>query len=84
MSKISKLTLGEIAWVERFTNSPIDKIGDTFNAPTLIALVTVYKKREDPNFTAQDAETWTADEANEFLGLNEDEDDAGEAQSDNA
>ena len=75
---INKLTLGEMATVEKFSGQSIGALGDE-DAPKsalFAALCYVIKKRENPEFTMDDANNLTMDEVTELLGLNdEDEED---------
>lgn len=69
-----KLTLGEIAAVENLAGVSIDAIGqdETPKGKAMAALVFVTKKRDNPDFTFDDALNMDMDEA---LAIISDEDD---------
>lgn len=73
---INKLTLGEIATVEDLSGAAIGAIGED-TAPkglALAALAYVARKRNDPEFIWNDALGLTIAEANDILGLSDEED----------
>lgn len=73
---VEKLTLGEVAKVEELSGQSIAEIGND-TAPkgkALAALAFVTKKREDPSYSWNDAMSLTFDQAQEILGMNDDED----------
>lgn len=81
------LTLGEVATIEDLSGQSIAQIadGDTPKGKALAALAMVAKRRTgEPTFKFNDALLLTLDEANELIGLNDDEDEdtdaSGEAE----
>lgn len=82
MTNINRLTLGEMAKVEELSGQSLSALGDESmpKGKTLAALVFVMKKREEPLFTFEQALNLTADEAMEFLGLADDEDEDPKAK----
>ena len=77
---INDLTLGEMAYAEDLAGMPLSALGDD-NVPKthlLIALVTVIKKRENPNYTAKDAERLTMTELGEILNFDDGKSEAGD------
>ncbi|APF33386.1 hypothetical protein [Microbacterium paludicola] len=75
---IQSLTLGEIDEFETLTGSGLATMSDT-TAPgagkKLAALVYIFTKRENPDYTIADAFKLSIDEANAFLGVEEAEPD---------
>lgn len=71
MFDINRLTLGEVAKIEELSGMPISEIGndDKPKGLALAALAFVAKRRQDPKFSWNDAQSLTFDEANEILGL---------------
>lgn len=75
MIDIDKLTLGEVAFIEKASNQSIDQLGDE-GVPKgnfLCALVFVFKRRENPKYTWNDAKGLGLEEAQEYLGLTEED-----------
>lgn len=87
MFDINRLTLGEVAKIEELSGMPISEIGndDKPKGLALAALAFVAKRRQDPKFSWNDAQSLTFDEANEILGLDatdeQEEDAAGPLDS---
>lgn len=78
---IDKLTLGEVATVEKLSGLSIAAIGDD-DAPkgaALAALAYITKKREVPGFTWSQAQDLTFAQAQEILGLEDDDEDDAES-----
>lgn len=77
---IEKLTLGEVAKVEELSGQSITAIAedDSPKGNALAALAWVAKHREDPKFTWNQARGLTFAEANEILGMGDDEPDEEE------
>lgn len=75
---IESLTLGEVAKVEELSGLPISAIGedDKPKGLALAALAFVAKRREDPKFSWNAAQSLNLDEAQKLLGLDEEEADA--------
>lgn len=73
---INSLTLGEIAKFEDLSNQSIQVLGNAESPKgrALAALAFIIKRRTgDPHFTWQAAQELTMDEANEILGLADDD-----------
>lgn len=71
------LTLGEIELLEELTGKSLDEIVEV-NTPKgrlMRALVYVFTKRTNPNFTFADTAKLTLDESVGMLGVNEGADD---------
>jgi hypothetical protein len=67
---INSLTLGELASIEEAAGRPISDLADA-NAPKtrlMIELAYVIKKRQDPNFTRNQAEAMTMADLNGIVG----------------
>jgi hypothetical protein len=77
MIDINSLTLGEVAKVEDLSGLPIAAFGneDKPKGLALAALSFVWKRRSEPTFTWNSAQALTIAEANEILGISDDEDD---------
>lgn len=73
---INSLTLGEVAKVEELSGQPISAVGDEDSPKglALAALSFVFKRREDPKFTWNAAQSLTLVEAQEILGIADQED----------
>ena len=71
MLDVNKLTLGEVAKIEELSGMPITEIGDDDKPKglALAALAFVAKRRQDPKYSWNDAQSLNFDEANEILGL---------------
>lgn len=69
-----KLTLGEIAAVENLSGVAIDAITEagTPKGKALAALAFVVKKRENPDFTFEDALNMSMDDAMALIGDDDD------------
>lgn len=69
-----KLTLGEIAAVENLAGVSIDSIGqdETPKGKAMAALVFITKKRDNPDFTFEDALNMDMDEALAIISDEED------------
>lgn len=67
---IKKLTLGELAQVEKLGGHPISSLQDESvpKVKMMTALAFVIKKRENPDFTFTDAENLTMDELENLIG----------------
>ena len=65
-----KLTLGEVAAVENLSGVSIDSVAEagTPKGKALAALVFVIKKRENPDFTFEDALNMDMEEALALIG----------------
>lgn len=76
-----RLTLGEIAAIENLSGVSIDSLMDegTPKGKALAALVFVAKKREDPDFTFDDALNTDMDEAMEIVNATMGDEDPKEA-----
>lgn len=72
---VSRLTLGEVAKIEELSGQSITSIGedDAPKGKTLAAMAFVAKRREDASFTWNAAQNLTFDEANEILGLTDED-----------
>lgn len=83
MSKrqIDQLTIGETAKVEELSGLPISALADEDRpkAKLLAALYFVFKKREDPAFSWNEAMGATFDEIAEYLDLGGDDEEDGDA-----
>jgi len=80
MIDINTLTLGEVARVEELSVLPISAFSneDKPKGKALAALAFVWKRRTEPTFTWNDALGLTIEQANEILGIGDDEDEEGE------
>ena len=85
MYDINKLTMGEIDTIERLSNQSVSTIGKdtTPKAKFVAALAMVVKRREGfPEFTWNDAQALTFEEAQAVVGMGEDQDDELEDDED--
>lgn len=76
MIDFNTLTLGEAAFIERHAGVPMAKFGDddTPKMRMMTALVVVTKRREgDPQYSVAAAEQLTLAEANQIVGMDDDE-----------
>lgn len=76
MIDINTLTVGEIAKIEELSGQAITAMGND-DAPKglmLAALAMIAKRRQDPAFTWNQAQTLTFSEANALIGLSQDDD----------
>lgn len=75
MIDVNSLTLGEVAKVEDLSGQPIAAFADEDKPKglALAALAFVWRKRQDPTFKWNDALGLTLAEANEILGIGEDD-----------
>lgn len=73
---IAQLTIGEMAKVEELAKAPLGHFGDEDKpqAKLYAALVFVLKRRENKDFSIDDAMNMTMDEMATFLGVDDDED----------
>ncbi|QKS15597.1 hypothetical protein HUN59_04630 [Curtobacterium sp. Csp2] len=73
---LDTLTLGEVAFIERYADVPLSSFGDD-DVPKgrmMIAIVTVTKRRDgNPQYSPAEAEKLTLAEANKIVGAGEDE-----------
>lgn len=71
---INSLTLGEVDTIETLTGASIDSIGDDGRpkGKMLAALVYVVKRREDREYTFNQAQTVTLSEAEDLIDFDED------------
>lgn len=79
---MSKLTMAEVAKIEELSGQSITEIGEesTPKGLALAAMALVTKRREgDPKFTWNQACGLTFDEANEILGLSDEDETEDEA-----
>lgn len=76
MFDVSKLTLGEVAKVEELSHLPITVMGDDERPKGLLtaAIAFVIKRRSSPEFTWNDALALTLDQANDIVGISDDQD----------
>ena len=67
--ELSKLTLGDIARIEAYANLPISAISDEVVGATKlrIGLAWAIKKRTDPKFTFEMAESLTMADVNDLI-----------------
>ena len=75
MFDVTRLTVGEMAEVERISGVSVTAMGDT-DAPKgklFAALAYVAKRRENPGFTLDDANNLTVAEVGEILGTGGDD-----------
>jgi hypothetical protein len=65
-----EITLGEIEEIEEFADASLSEIGDDSKTATKlrIGLAWILKRRENPNFTIDDAKKMKMSEVMEFLG----------------
>jgi len=79
---VERLTMGEIATVEKLSGLPIDALGDE-DAPKgnlLAALAMIAKRRNgDPGFKWGDALGLTMPQVSEILGIEDDDDEDDDA-----
>ena len=77
MIDFDTLTLGEVAKVEEISRQSISSIADEDKPKgrAMAALVYVIKRREEPAYQFDQALACSLSEAEELLGLNDDEDD---------
>lgn len=75
MQIIDRLTVGDLAIVEELSGQGIAVLGDETapKAKLMAALVYVFKRKQDKDFTFQDALNLTLEEAQEILGLSDDD-----------
>lgn len=80
MASLDDFTLGEIDMIENITGASIGSIAgeDKPQARFLMAMATVLRKREDPEFTLEDASKLRMSELQDIIG-SDDEDAPGEA-----
>ncbi len=79
---ISNLTLGETALIEEMSGHSISEIGEDSSPKglTLAALALVAKRRENPAFSWNEALALTFEQAQQILGMTDDDtDEADEA-----
>lgn len=74
---VNSLTLGELSFFEDYTGISMEALSDSERpkGKALSALVYLFKRREDPNFTLHDAEQMRLTEATEYLNLTAEVDD---------
>lgn len=77
MNIMNKLTVGDVAIVEEMSGISISAMGDEDKpkGKMLAAMVYAVKRKQDKDFSYQNALDMTFDEVTEFLGLNEDDED---------
>jgi hypothetical protein len=75
MNIMSKLTVGDIAIVEEMSGLSIGTMGDEDKpkGKMLAAMVYAIKRKQDKEFTFQDALEMNFDEVSKFLGLSDEE-----------
>lgn len=80
MNIMQKLTVGDVAAVEDLCGLSISNIGDESSpkGKMLAAMVFVIRKKQDKDFTFNDALEMQFEEVTQFLGLDEAEDDPKE------
>jgi len=66
---IKKLTAGELAWLEEYTNRSITTFTDSERPQTKVMLGVVYlfEKRKNPGYTIQHAEALTLEQLNDHF-----------------
>ncbi len=87
MIDLSNLTLGEVSTIEELSGRSITELEDTKQpmGKLLAALAMVIKRRSgEPKFTWNAALALTIPEANDIIGLNDDEEDEEEAGKENS
>ena len=85
MIDFNKLTMGEIALIEKLGEQSISMIGedDAPKGKSMAALAMVIKRRSGhPSFSWGDAQALSMDEVNELLGVEDDADEDADEDGD--